>query len=194
MVDTYRLDRQIGQPMFTILGCEAGGMVPQLARMAKSLASQSSPAAALTASPPSTISPRRSRGMSGGRGLLHVGDFDPSGEHMFSALDEDVRAFLKRINPNARIHPERVAILPEHVARFGLQTSPRKATDNRSFEGIGDDPDATVQAEALDPADLAALIEAALRREWDEHAEAEVAAREDEERHRLRAWLAQRPK
>ena len=41
LVDGYRLqDRQIGQPIYTILACEAGGMVPQLAREAGPLASR----------------------------------------------------------------------------------------------------------------------------------------------------------
>jgi hypothetical protein len=102
--------------------------------------------------------------------LLHVGDYDPSGVHLFSALDEDVRGFLTRLNPDARVVSERAAILPEHVERFQLQPAPAKATDNRSFVGIGDDPTATVQAEARAPDDLADLVEAALRRGWDEDA------------------------
>jgi hypothetical protein len=109
--------------------------------------------------------------------LLHVGDYDPSGVHLFSALDEDVRGFLTRLNPDARVVSERVAILPEHVERFQLQPGPAKATDNRSFVGIGDDPTATVQAEALAPDDLADLVEAALRRGWDEDAADRLAAR-----------------
>ena len=91
--------------------------------------------------------------------LLHVGDYDPSGVHLFSALDEDVRGFLTRLNPDARVVSERVAILPEHVERLQLQPAPAKATDNRSFVGIGDDPTATVQAEALAPDDLADLVD-----------------------------------
>lgn len=59
--------------------------------------------------------------------LLHVGDYDPSGVHLFSALDEDVRGFLTRLNPDARVASERVAILPEHVERFQLQPAPAKA-------------------------------------------------------------------
>jgi hypothetical protein len=68
--------------------------------------------------------------------------------------------------------------------------APRKVTDNRSFEGIGDDPDATVQAEALDPVDLARLVEAALMLEWDLDAAQRVLVREYDERERLRDWLA----
>jgi hypothetical protein len=33
-IDNYSLNRQIGQPVYTLLGCEAAGMVPQLARVA----------------------------------------------------------------------------------------------------------------------------------------------------------------
>jgi hypothetical protein len=90
--------------------------------------------------------------------LLHVGDYDPSGVHLFSALDEDVRGFLTRLNPDARVVSERVAILPEQFERFQLQPAPAKATDNSSFVGIGDDPTAAVQAEALAPDDLADLV------------------------------------
>ena len=131
--------------------------------------------------------------MSKGFDTVYVSD-DPLEDHddpkFWFQIDEDVRAFLRRLNPAAEVMSGRVAILPEHVARFRLQTAPRKATDNRSFEGIGDDPDATVQAEALDPADLAALVEAALMREWDIDAAQRTLEREHDERERLRGWLA----
>ncbi len=188
-VDHYSLNRQIGQPVYTILGCEAGGMVPQLARVANpfgvsvisgggfdSITAKHDLAKEIAES----VRPVR---------FLHIGDYDPSGVHVFNALDEDVRAFLTRLNPDAQVYPERVAVLPEHVERFGLQTAPKKGTDNRSFGGIGDDPNATVQAEALDPADLANLVEAALRSGWDEDAAARLAEREADERERLQRWL-----
>jgi hypothetical protein len=126
--------------------------------------------------------------------LLHIGDYDPSGVHVFSALDEDARAFLLRLNPGAQVVSRRVAVRPEHVlppdrGGFGLQTAPKKSTDNRRFEGIGDDPDATVQAEALAPDDLAALVEAALRNGWDQDAADRLQEREEAERERLRRWF-----
>lgn len=191
IVDNYRLNRQIGQPVYTIVGCEAGGMVPQLARVADrfgvpvisgggfdSITAKHDLAQEIAASK----RPVR---------LLHIGDHDPSGKHMFSALDEDVRGFLARLNPNVRVIPKRVAILPEHVARFRLQTAPKKATDNRSFEGIGDDPNATVQAEAWAPDDLAGLLDADLRTDWDRDAERLLLAREEDDRERLQRWLEQ---
>jgi hypothetical protein len=114
------------------------------------------------------------------------------GVHLFSSLDEDVRGFLKRLNPDVRVSSERVAILPEHVRDFRLQTAPKKGTDNRSFDGIGDDPDATVQAEALAPDDLAELVRTAIRRGWDEDAAARLQEREEAERARLQRWLIRR--
>jgi hypothetical protein len=71
-------------------------------------------------------SPRKSPRATGQCGFLHVGDYDPSGVHLFSALDEDVRGFLTRLNPDARVVSERVAILPEHVERFQLQPARRR--------------------------------------------------------------------
>jgi hypothetical protein len=188
-IDNYSLNRQIGQPVYTILGCEASGMVPQLARLAHpfgvrvisgggfdSITAKHDLAKEIAES----VLPVR---------LLHVGDHDPSGVHMYNALDEDVRGFLKRFKPDAPVVSERVAVLPEHVERFRLQTAPAKTGDNRSFNGVGADPTATVQAEALAPDDLAGLVVAALRSGWDERASARLAEREEDERERLQRWL-----
>jgi hypothetical protein len=192
IVKGYRLNRQIGQPTFTITACEAAGMVPQLACVTgpfgvsvisgggfDSITAKHHLAQKIAES----VRPVR---------LLHIGDYDPSGVHLFGSLDEDVRAFLMRLNPNARVFSERVAILPEHVARFRLQTAPAKTTDNRSFDGIGDDPTATVQAEALAPDDLAVLVEAALRSGWDEDAADRLADRDLERRARRSTMGARR--
>ncbi len=190
LVENYSLNRQIGQPAFTIMGCEAGGMVPQLARVAEPFG-----VSVISGGGFDSITAKHDLAQEIAKSerpvrLLHIGDYDPSGVHLFSALDEDVRGFLKRLNPDAQVVSERVAILPEHVARFQLQTAPRKTSDKRSFGGIGDDPNATVQAEALDPADLATLAGDALRQDWDEDAAARLVAREEEERERLQRWLA----
>ena len=163
----YRLNRQIGQPMFTLLACEAGGMIPQMERVAEPFG-----VPVLSGGGFDSVSVKHDLGREVARSarivrLLHVGDYDPSGVHLFSSLDEDVRAFAYGFNHAARFEAVRVAILPEHVTAYGLQTAPKKATDNRSFEGVDGDADGTVQAEALDPADLAGLVETALRRDWD---------------------------
>jgi hypothetical protein len=195
-IDNYRLNRQSGHPVLTIMGCEAAGMVPQLARVAEPFG-----VSVISGGGFDSLTAKHDLAQEIAKSdrpvrLLHIGDYDPSGVHVYSALDEDLRAFLTRLNPDAQITPERIAILPEHVlpvaqGGFNLQTAPRKKADKRRFDGIGDDPDATVQAEALDPADLAALVEAALRDGWDEDAASRLIAREEEERERLQRWLEQ---
>jgi hypothetical protein len=189
-IEEYTLNRQIGQPFYTLMACEAAGMVPQLTRVAHrfgvpviSGGGFDSVTAKYQLAQELAASERPVR-------LLHIGDYDPSGVHMFTALIEDALAFLEGLNPEAVVTPERVAVLPKHVGRFNLTTAPAKGGDKRSFAGIGDDPTATVQAEALTPSDLAALAEAALSAEWDEDAAARLIAREEDERERLARWWA----
>jgi hypothetical protein len=127
--------------------------------------------------------------------ILHVGDHDPSGVHIGKALHEDIDAFIAALLIREGREPawgrfERLAVLPEHVTLYKLPTAPAKATDRRSFDGVGDDPTATVQAEALPPDILAAIVEAGIRAEWDDAAETRILRREEEERRRLNAWLA----
>ncbi len=52
----------------------------------------------------------------------------------------------------------RIAVTPEQVLEYGLETAPKKATDDRSFPGIADDPEATARADALPPDMLADLL------------------------------------
>ena len=48
-----------------------------------------------------------------------------------------------------------------------LPTAPANEDDDRSFAGVGDDPTATVQCEAIPPDVLAADLEKAIRAELD---------------------------
>ncbi len=96
--------------------------------------------------------------------VLHLGDYDPSGVHIFSSLAEDVEAFVCGMTggelsfmSDAGVEFERLAVLPEHIKQYGLPTAPPKATDRRSF---GDTR--TVQAEAFDPATLAQIVDDAI--------------------------------
>jgi hypothetical protein len=189
-INGYTLNRQIGQPFYTLMACEAAGMVPQLTRIARPFGVSvisgggfDSVTAKYQLAQELAASERPVR-------LLHIGDYDPSGVHMYSALIEDALAFLEQLNPEAVVTPERVAVLPKHVKRFKLTTAPAKEGDDRRFAGIGDDPTATVQAEALKPSELATLVKAALRSKWDRGAAADLAAREQDERERLARWWA----
>jgi hypothetical protein len=112
--------------------------------------------------------------------VLHIGDHDPSGVHVFCSLDEDVRSFCGDLG--GQVEFRRLAVLPKHVADYGLVTSPAKASDRRAFTGE------TVQAEALPPDVLASLLQAAIESELDLRVYADVLEQEREQRATLAEW------
>jgi hypothetical protein len=92
--------------------------------------------------------------------VLHLGDYDPSGVHCFSALDEDVVAFAEHYGGD--IEFVRLAVTIKQARQFRLPSAPPKATDHRSFEG-----NETWQLEALDPRDLANIVRSAIEQRFD---------------------------
>jgi hypothetical protein len=115
--------------------------------------------------------------------ILHVGDFDPSGEAVFAHIAEDAAAFLERdrLIGTQRIIPERVALTSAQVERYGLPTAPPKATDSRSANWNGE----TCQAEALPPSTLAVIVREAIQRRLDLDLLGEHELLEGEERVQL---------
>jgi hypothetical protein len=185
----FRLDRQEGQPVRLWLLCEAAGMAPMLAGVANAFGV---PVLSTGGFDSVTGKHDLAREIAGAlrhherAEVLHIGDMDPSGEHIFASLAEDVTAMVRAFcgdapGPVAFI---RLAVTWEQADRLCLPTAPPKPTDRRRFEGK-----ATVQAEALDPATLAELVRAAITARRDVGAEAEVLAREAEFRAALLAKL-----
>ncbi len=155
LADLWIPDMWVGQPRRVEVWSESAGMVPMLAREVadhrvpvRSGGGFSSVTALRTAA--LTIAEREVPTV-----VLHVGDHDPSGVHVFSSAMEDVSAFVAA--HGGRVEFARVAVLPEHVTAYGLPTAPPKATDRRKFTGE------TVQAEALRPDVLARLVEGAVQ-------------------------------
>jgi len=116
--------------------------------------------------------------------MLHLGDYDPSGESIFESLTEDVWQFLTRDAPGLVARHDkndlfvRVALVEEHVSMFGLPTAPPKKADGRSKKWRGQ----TCQVEALPPDALREIVVGAVREYIDpevleEDREAEVPAR-----------------
>lgn len=150
--ERFELDLLSYQPRHLIVVCEAAGMVPQLARVAD----------------PFGVSVRSSGGfdsttvkhelgkLCGRLGkpvtLIHVGDLDPSGEHIHLNLGEDVGAFAAHYG-NTAVDVARVAVTAAQQAELNLPTAPPKKGDAREFAH-----DFTVQAEALPPDVLAAVV------------------------------------
>ena len=150
----YRRNRLNPQDINVEVWCEAAGMVPQLARVAAPWG-----VPVVSSSGFDSVTAKHDaaqRAFDDGRPLvvLHIGDLDPSGVHLFNAAAEDVEAWAEYYG--AEVEFRRVAVTLEQVEAYQLPTAPPKATDRRSFTGQ------TCQAEALDPGTLSALLAEAL--------------------------------
>jgi hypothetical protein len=187
LADDYVRERFAGQARQLIVMPEAAGMVPQLERVCiplgvpvrsgggyDSVSFKYNLARVIDASDrPVTV--------------LHLGDFDPSGENMFDNLRQDVGTFVVQvragIDPSdgddgvtiaelTRVAMEkekpwvefvRLAVTPAQIRQFNLPTAPAKKTDTRTkaFEQKHGD-NGTVQLEALPPDEVAAIVRAAI--------------------------------
>jgi len=158
----FRLDRQaynVPRPFVAVL-CEAKGMVPQLERIARPFSVPVLGSGGFDSTTFKHGLAERAAEMERPLEVLHIGDHDPSGVHVFSNLAEDVGAFAEAMGADVLF--SRLAVIPAQILAWNLPTAPRKATDRRRFQGVGDDPEATVQAEAVPPDVMAALLRGAL--------------------------------
>lgn len=175
---TYRLDRQSGQSRRLVVWCEAAGMVPQLERVAKEFS-----VPVLCSGGFDSVTAKHAVAVEwasmGDVTVLHLGDHDPSGVHMFGSLDEDIRSFLGGLDGGGRVQFQRLAVTLEQVVEFNLPTALAKKTDRRSF--VGD----TVQCEALPPDELARILERAILDHFDPQGLAGVLSLEQEQRTQL---------
>ena len=180
--EQFRLDRTLGQKSRLVVICEAGGMVPQLARVCDpftitvrsgggfdSLTDKHNFAAALA---------EEDRPVE----VLHVGDHDPSGVSMFLAYLEEVEAFTRDLGGDATF--TRLAVTPAQITTYDLPTAPPKPTDKRAFAGP------TCQAEALAPDVLASILLRAVEERLDRRAYQQVLRREQKIRRELNQRLA----
>jgi hypothetical protein len=138
-----RLDRQKGQERRLVVWCEASGMVPQLGAVAGPFGIEVCSSGGFDSL---TDKHRIGKEWAGDQSVtvLHLGDHDPSGVHVFSSLAEDIEEFAAAYGGDVEF--VRVAVTPEQARQYNLPSAPPKATDRRSFEG-----DETWQCEALDP-------------------------------------------
>jgi hypothetical protein len=165
----YERDKLARQKMNIRVYCEAAGMMPQLEKVC---GPYSIPV--YSCSGFDSVSAKyqlkeacwRSFVYQGRRTvILHLGDYDPSGESIFNdGLVEDVHAFLLRDVPHKEPQEvaafERIALRAEHVERFNLPTAPPKESDSRTKNWQGE---STCQLEALPPDVLAGLLDATIK-------------------------------
>ena len=147
----FELDLQQDQQFYVEVLCEAAGMVPQLDRVARRYGI---PVRSSGGFDSTTVKHQLGR-FYGNKSqpvvILHLGDLDPSGEHIHLNLQDDVGAFAEHYGTFVDVR--RVAVTAEHQAEFNLPTGIPKKDDKRAF-----DYDFTVQCEALPPDVLASIL------------------------------------
>jgi hypothetical protein len=112
--------------------------------------------------------------------IYHLGDFDPSGVNAGEKIDQT----LKEMAPEADISFERIAVMPEQIARWNLPTRPTKASDSRS-KGFGE---ISVELDAIDPQRLRDLVQAVIEQHLPADQFATLKAAEESERELLTRW------
>lgn len=150
--ESFSLDSQLDQDERLAIWCEAAGMVPQIERVSfpygvpvkssggfDSITSKHAIAAAFK-----------------NVHILHIGDYDPSGECMFTALAEDIQAFADHYGNTIRF--TRLAVTEAQIALYDLPTAPPKHSTHQASLNMR----TTTQAEALDPATLAEIVRLAI--------------------------------
>ncbi len=180
-----RLDRTAGQDVRLVVLCEAAGMVPQIATAVEDygIAVYSSGGFDST-----TIRHQFAFDLAGEdrpTEVLHLGDHDPSGVHMFLALKEDVQAFAAGYG--ADVSFVRLAVTAEQIIELHLPTAPPKPTDNRAFTGQ------TCQCEAIPPDVLNRIVRDAVAARTDHDLRARVLDEELVVRHQLHVRLKPPP-
>lgn len=172
-----------GQPRAVEVWVEAAGMMPMVSRVTsdygvavycsggfESVGAKYDAAARLARRDMPTV-------------VLSVGDQDPSGLALVDAAAEDVAAFAAELGAEPPT-VTRLAVTPEQVRAYALPTAPQKSTDRR-----GDHMHETVQAEALSPDQLSAIVRAGLESVVDLAALDAVRERSERERAALVAEM-----
>ena len=151
----FELDLQQEQPFYVEVLCEAAGMVPQLDRVARLYGI---PVRSSGGFDSTTVKHNLGK-FYGQMGkpviVLHIGDLDPSGEHIHKNLNEDVGAFTRHYGGALSVY--RIAVTASQMYEYRLPTGVPKKDDKREFPY-----DFTVQAEALPPDVLATILREAI--------------------------------
>ena len=184
LIDGYALDPMEDQPRRILILCEAAGMAPMLSGVASPYGVSVLSSGGFNSTTVKYDLAMRLRGKPSL--IFHVGDYDPSGVHLFTSLAEDVTAFLR---DQGSAEFRRLAVTPEQVVRLGLTTQPKNPKDNRAFSGINGDGVSTCQAEAIAPDHLAIIVRAAIEAEIDRAAMTRTRVRQQIDVAVLRAMV-----
>lgn len=178
-VANFRLDPMIDQPRDAVVWTEGKGLVPMVQGFVDTYALEVISSGGFDSL---TIKKQMADRFSGKPGIvLHLGDYDASGEVMFRALEQDVQAF------GGDVEFHRLAVLPEQIEEWNLPTKPAKTKGNThaaQFTGTE-----TVELEAIPPERLRRLLDGAIRNVLDMAAFNRTQRDTIAERQRLIEWL-----
>jgi hypothetical protein len=165
--ERYIHDLADGQPTAVEVWVEAAGMVPQVSRVAHQYGIHVYSAGGFNSVTEKHSAARRMIDRNDEEGdletiVLHLGDYDPSGCAIVDSAAEDIEAFCRDYGYSGIVEFKRIAVTPDQIDVYRLETAPQKRTDRRG-ELMPD----TVQAEALAPDELAAEIVEAVEHEVD---------------------------
>jgi hypothetical protein len=145
-VRDFRVDRQEGQPVRLVIAVEAAGMLPQVQRVAAGFGVPCYAAGGFDSSTAKYELAQYLRRFPAAE-LLHIGDHDPSGVHLFANLRDDVSALAEDLAPD---HPGdldirfcRLAVTPEQITELPADRTTegdRSALLHRRDRAGGGDP------------------------------------------------------
>lgn len=171
--EEMRLPAQEGQPQILEIWCEAAGMVPLMREISNPWTLRVNSGGGYdSVTAKHDLAQRvveRVDQLELPTVVLHVGDFDPSGEGMYETLRDDVTAMVNGWKVSDHwLTINRVALTEEQVMDMQVETAPPKPKDARSkgfverhpevVEFFGGSEDITAQLEALTPPELRQLI------------------------------------
>lgn len=113
--------------------------------------------------------------------IIYFGDYDPSGEDIPRALEENIKLL-----GCPQIEVRRIALKEWQVVDWKLPPAPTKITDSRSanWDGLGQ-----VELDAVKPEVLIQLLDKAVEDLFDENLYDELKEREEEEREAFRVEM-----
>lgn len=151
--EDYRRGRQLGQPIYAEVWCEAAGMMPQLARTVHPYGIPVVSCGGFDHVGPKHDAAVRIVTRTVPTVVLHVGDYDASGRAIFDSAADDVGQFVADYGAAGKVKFTEVAVTVEQIDRYDLPiTQPKVKVDGKQIGGwVG----GTVQAEALAPDQLA---------------------------------------
>lgn len=185
LAEEYQRERQTGQPQYIEVWCEAGGMVPQLGQVCHPFGIPVHSAGGFLSVTAIHETAKRISNRDVPTVLLHIGDFDPSGDSIFQVIEEDVGTFVWEMANDEWFQPRRLAVRPEHVQEYSLETAPPKGSDSRSPKWERENAEDTAQAEAFAPDVLSDLLKRSIEEYLDFDKLERTEAQEQHESHKL---------